>query len=596
MLSRYTYTQQTRVVEAMTEVLRHRGCEVSQASIGFTDKRLRGAVYAVLRPHLPRLTLEDNVNATVWPQHGSIDYSSGSGVALGRHYSPSLTTSRLFPSACLVALVIALPALTAASGGASVSSTSVDYGAISHSGLKDLGPASTGLKLSLQLGMIADQQGIENAVKSASNPSSSSYGKYLSLSTLQSKYGATSSVRNAVVGAFKSYGVTATVDVTHLRVSATISIGKAQKLFGTKWNMYATGENNQDVALPVDTPKLSSGLAGNVDTVSGLGLYVTEGLSASSSVSRAGQALAATTVDGGTPTRTGTISAGCATKTYPSAVASTAGLFPNQILGAYGISSLQAQGLKGQGVRVAILGEAPTPTDDVTAYRNCFGFQGTALTIHGASGIAPILESSLDAMTIAMVAPKLARLDLWVKALGKNDPQGGLELLAEPLQATNNGTPLPNVISISYGICEASMKQYTAARTLANRQLAATSALGITVVVAAGDSGSSTCAHGVSSSQLTSFDKQKSASWPATSPYVLAVGGTNLTLNSSNAIESSGVWNDTKYPKPYKQTAAGGVVPAPSRTVPGGSRRPRRRRPTAWFRTSPRSRMRAPAT
>ena len=44
--------------------------------------------------------------------------------------------------------------------------------------------------------------------------------------------------------------------------------------------------------LPVDTPKLVSGLAGNVDTVSGLGLYVTEDVSASTSVSHAGQASA----------------------------------------------------------------------------------------------------------------------------------------------------------------------------------------------------------------------------------------------------------------------------------------------------------------
>ena len=103
----------------------------------------------------------------------------------------------------------------------------------------------------------------------------------------------------------------------------------------------------------------------------------------------------------------------------------TAGLFPNQILDAYGIAPLHANGLEGQGIRVAILGEAPTPSSDVTAYRNCFGFQGTTLTIHGGSGITPILESSLDAMTLAMVAPKLARLDLWVKALGQNDPARG---------------------------------------------------------------------------------------------------------------------------------------------------------------------------
>ena len=71
--------------------------------------------------------------------------------------------------------------------------------------------------------------GLQGAVKSASNPSSSSYGKYPSLSTLQSKYGASSSKRKGVVNAFKKQSVKATVDVTHLRVSATPTSAKAQK-------------------------------------------------------------------------------------------------------------------------------------------------------------------------------------------------------------------------------------------------------------------------------------------------------------------------------------------------------------------------------
>ncbi|MGZ4229711.1 MAG: protease pro-enzyme activation domain-containing protein [Solirubrobacteraceae bacterium] len=358
-------------------------------------------------------------------------------------------------SGSITVALCAVAVLTAGAGSAAAKSTKVDFGDISHKGLKNLGPASTGLKLSLEVGMIANQQGIANAVKAASNPSSSGYGKYLSLSTLQKKYGASSSRRNAVVGAFKSYGVKATVDVTHLRVSATVSINNAQKLFGTKWDLYATGQKNQGVALPVNTPKLVKGLGGNIDTVSGLRLNVTTHHAiAALPAPRRPQATEAA-VAGGTPTRTGTISPGCATTTYPAAVFSTAGLFPNQTLTAYGIAPLQAAGLLGQGVRVAVLGEAPTPPSDVTAFRTCFGFAGTALKIHGASNIAPILESSLDAMTIAMAAPKLARLDLWVKALGQADPQGALELLADPLQATTNGTPLPNVISISYGVCEA---------------------------------------------------------------------------------------------------------------------------------------------
>jgi kumamolisin len=439
----------------------------------------------------------------------------------------------------LIAFVTAAPA---------TASTSINYGPISHSGLKNAGAAPTGLKLPLQLGLIANQSGISNAVKAASDPASSSYGKYPSMSTLQSKYGASSSKRNGVINAFKKYGNTAKVDVTHLRAFVTVSIKTAQKMFGVKWNLYATGQPNEYVALPVSTPKAPSGIKGNVDTISGVRLNVTQ------HASRA--------TNGGTPTRTGTIAPGCASTSFPQAVTSDQGLFPNQILTAYGIDALQASGLRGQGSHVAIVGEAPTPASDVNTYRDCFGFQGTALSVHNAGSIQPILESSLDAMTVSMVAPSLASFDLWVHPINEDsddgDVQGFLQLLAQPLQATENGAHLPDVISVSYGVCESSVKPYSASRTLVERQLAATAALGITTVVAAGDSGSSACAHGVPQSQLTSADMKQSASWPATSPWVLAVGGTNLTLTTANAIESSGVWNDTAYPIPFTETAGGG--------------------------------------
>jgi subtilase family serine protease len=437
---------------------------------------------------------------------------------------------------------------------------SVNYGDISHKNLKDLGQASTGTKLPVEIGMIASQSAIANAVKSASNPTSSSYGKYLSISSLRSKYGASSSRRNAVTGAFNKYNVTATVDVFHLRLVATITIGTAQKMFGTSWHVYLDNSTGARTALPVHTPKLPSGLSGNVDTVAGLGHVISSGSSAAADGPSATllPMVQPPTYDGGTPTRTGTISPGCATSTFPSSVFSTAGLFPNQIDTAYGISALQAAGLQGAGINLAILGEAPTPMNDVTAYRNCFGFQGTSLKIHNAGSIKPILESSLDAMTVAMVAPKLNRLDLWVKQLGQNNPQGAIDLLAAPIQATTNGIPLPNVISISYGACEAAVKPYSAARTLFDREAAAIDALGITIVVAAGDSGSSTCAHGVNPSRLTSYDEQQSASWPAVSPWVLAVGGTNISLTPSNTIAFSGVWNDTEFLAPYETIAGGG--------------------------------------
>jgi kumamolisin len=165
-------------------------------------------------------------------------------------------------------------------------------------------------------------------------------------------------------------------------------------------------------------------------------------------------------------------------------------------------------------------------------------------------------------MVASMVAPQLSRFDLWVHPISESDDDGDVEgflaLLAQPLQATTNGTPLPHVISVSYGVCESTVKPYTASRTLVERELTAEAALGITVVVAAGDTGSSACARGVPANQLTSSDKKPQLSWPASSPWVLAVGGTNLTLNGANGIDSTGVWNDTEYPAPFNSTAGGG--------------------------------------
>ena len=102
-----------------------------------------------------------------------------------------------------------------------------------------------------------------------------------------------------------------------------------------------------------NTPKLPKGIKGNVDTVAGMRLQLSGG---SSSAARA-----AVVADGGTPTRTGTPAFGCVPTTFPGALASSSGLYPNQILAAYGIAPLQAAGLQGQGLRLAIVGEAPTP-------------------------------------------------------------------------------------------------------------------------------------------------------------------------------------------------------------------------------------------
>ena len=447
--------------------------------------------------------------------------------------------------------------------GAAPAQASINYGPISHRELEKGGATSRSLKLRLQLGLVADNSGIQKKAKSASNPASSAYGEYLSVSKLARRYGATSSVRKRVVNAFNSENVRATVDVTRLRVSATVSVGKAQKMFGTRWADYRTSSGSV-VALPVKTPKAPKGIKGNVDTIAGMRLTVSAHAATARHppAGRVARGAAGGPYDGGTPTRTGIPAPSCLQTDAPGVLALSSGLFPDQLLTAYGIAPLQAAGLRGQGVRVAIVGEAPTPSSDVNLFRNCFGLQGTALKIHNGSGIQPILESSLDAMVVSMVAPQLDRFDLWVHPLEEDaddgDVLGFLEMLAAPIEATRNGAPLPHIVSVSYGVCESMVSPYSASRTLVTRLLAAAAALGITVVVAAGDSGSSACARDVPPRQLKSSDKKPQVAWPASSGWVLAVGGTNLTLTPGNTIAATGPWNDTVYPAPYTDIAGGG--------------------------------------
>jgi kumamolisin len=118
------------------------------------------------------------------------------------------------------------------------------------------------------------------------------------------------------------------------------------------------------------------------------------------------------------------------------------------------------------------------------------------------------------------------------------------------------------VISISWGQSE---DQWTAqGRAALDAAFADAAALGITITVAAGDNGS---ADGET-------DGKAHVDFPASSPHVLACGGTTLHASTAGAISSETVWNDGSgggatgggvsdaYPVPAWQTYAG--VPARS--------------------------------
>jgi len=144
-----------------------------------------------------------------------------------------------------------------------------------------------------------------------------------------------------------------------------------------------------------------------------------------------------------------------------------------------------------------------------------------------------------------------------------NTDAGFLDAITTAVHDTTNK---PGVLSISWGGPESSWTQQ--AMTAMDDAFQAAAALGISVTVAAGDNGSS---DGVSSGNHVDF--------PASSPHVLACGGTKL-VGSGATITSEVVWNEqasnegatgggvsTIFAKPTYQSSAN--VPAPTTSAGG---------------------------
>jgi subtilase family serine protease len=93
------------------------------------------------------------------------------------------------------------------------------------------------------------------------------------------------------------------------------------------------------------------------------------------------------------------------------------------------------------------------------------------------------------------------------------------------------------VISISYGVCESLMS--TTDLDQGNSLFEQASAQGQTLVAASGDSGSTACAQYTSAGLSLTQEQALSISYPADSPYVTAVGGTQMAPGTFAAGSSS---------------------------------------------------------
>ena len=205
----------------------------------------------------------------------------------------------------------------------------------------------------------------------------------------------------------------------------------------------------------------------------------------------------------------------------------------------------------GQTIAIIELGGGYTQSD-LDMYFSGLGLATPSVTAVGVDGGSNSPgqpsdgEVELDIQVAGAVAPKAAQLVYFAP----NTDQGFINAIAQAVHTT----PPPIVVSISWGQSEDQWSQQS--RTSMDSVFADAAALGVTVTVAAGDNGSSDDPNSTSGVHVD---------FPASSPHVLACGGTQLIGNlSTNTITSEVVWNELA----NNEGAGGGgvsdVFPLPS--------------------------------
>jgi hypothetical protein len=229
----------------------------------------------------------------------------------------------------------------------------------------------------------------------------------------------------------------------------------------------------------------------------------------------------------------------------------------------YDLNPLYDNGIDGTGQSIAVMGQTDLVTDttgaasDVAAFRNAAGLPANPPNIVLVPGVSDpkvvtgdIQEASLDVEWAGAVAKNATIIFV-------NGGSEGVFSSAFPYAVDNNLAP---VISISYGDCEA---EWTSSELQSFASLGKeANAKGQTIVAAAGDSGAADCDESTSTTTvITSATQGLAVDFPASSPFVTAMGGTEFNEGAGNywATAPNGVdvspsalfyipekaWNDT---------------------------------------------------
>ncbi|MEV6900715.1 S53 family peptidase [Amycolatopsis sp. NPDC051372] len=359
------------------------------------------------------------------------------------------------------------------------------------------GDVDAGQQINAALSLkLHNQQALQQFLSDVQNPASPQYHHFLTPEQFNTAFGPTQADVAKAVSFLKQNGAKG-IEVSGNRQAITFTGSAAQleSTFHTRLGNYTDTTNGRKFFANDSAPALPASVSSVVQAVVGLDNHAVKEHSATTAAPKVVKAVT-----------------------------------PSILKTAYSTSGLSATG---SGVNVGFVEFDGYRKSDITSYDSKYGLSGGTVTTVPVSGAnydsSPgdgEVEVDLDIEVVHALASK-------VSSYVYEAPNSNAGELAMYQKIASDARV--NVVSISWGSCEPA--EGSSAANSVNNAIASGTAEGITYFAAAGDDGTTDCARQTGS-------LSKAVDFPASSPNVTGVGGTQLTVTSTNAYSSEKAWND----------------------------------------------------
>lgn len=364
----------------------------------------------------------------------------------------------------------------------------------------------------------AQNAALEQLMVDQQNSASPRYHHWLTPEEYATQFGLSSADIESVSGWLRAQGFSITgVARSHTFVTLSGTAAQVKHAFGT--TVHTVSLNGEQHFANLSDPTLPSAIAGVVSGITGLNNFrLQPHMRAYTAASK---------------------------PEFTSTVSGSHFIAPGDFATIYGLDPLLSSSIDGTGVTIAVLGQTDIDMANVAAFRAASGLPVNApvMKLFGSDpGVSAldVDEASLDLEWSGAAAPGATIVYV-----------NSTDVIAGSLTQAVDTNVAP-ILTISYGDCEVAFGSSNLA--FYNQLLRQANVQGQTVVAASGDSGATDCDY-----QAKSAVSGLTVSFPASSPFVTAIGGTQFAENGGTYFTTTNgptagsavsyipeaVWNET---------------------------------------------------